>query len=387
MTFAASKIAIIIVPLVLNKKQMLSSGNIRFPAISLSAIINFIDIRKNRLFILIIVFYITCQINDANAQCLIKATGCGEYTVNISFNPIDIVPNTTNCPFGYNYNVQFAYSVTVSGVNTCYDSNIGIQSQITCAGQNNGNFDFSVPAPIVGNQSRSVTYTGTVTTVSNSYRSATDCNTATPASLNCMNLQMTVFGPGIPATTYPCDFVLPVELISFSGQCEGNNVSLKWSTATETNNDSFSIEHSADVIKWQISGTVAGAGNSSGTRHYSFTDTDSYNGVNYFRLKQKDKNGDYTYSKIIEVNGCNKDIDRSDFIIYPNPAKGVFNLQFNGDNDVIRSIEVINLNGQKIYNSGVFQSDIDLSSLQSGVYFIRVNLETKIITKIIVLER
>jgi len=146
--------------LVLNKKQMFGSGNIRFAAISLSAIINFVNIGKNRMFIITTFFYIICQIKDANAQCLVKATGCGEYTVNISFNPIDIVPSTTNCPFGYNYNVQFSYSVTVSGVNTCSNGNIGIQPQITCDRQSNGNFDFSVPAPIVGNPSTSVTYTG-----------------------------------------------------------------------------------------------------------------------------------------------------------------------------------------------------------------------------------
>lgn len=359
-----------------------------FAASSLTSIIHLVKVRKNRLYICSTLFYFLFLINHAASQCTVNSTGCGGYTVDIRFNPIDIVTSSINCPFGYNYNVQFSYSVTVSGVNTCSNGNIGIQPQISCNSQNSGNFDFTVPAPIVGNPSTSVTYTGTVTTNSNPYRNATDCNTATPVSLNCMNLQVTVFGPGIPVATYPCDFTrLPVELLSFNGACEGDNIVFEWSTASETNNDFFTIEHSVDAIKWQIIGTVKGAGNSSNTLHYSFTDIHAYYGDSYFRLRQTDTDGSYQYAEIIQVNGCKKQIDRSDFIIYPNPANGVFNLQFNGDSDDVRSIEIINLNGQKIYNSDVFQSNIDLSALHSGVYFVRFNVETEIITKMIAIER
>lgn len=96
---------------------------------------------------------------------------------------------------------------------------------------------------------------------------------------------------------------LPIELISFNVECSGNNeVVLKWSTASETNNSHFIIEKSFDAINFFEIGNVAGAGNSSTTLYYSFTDN-NVNGFAYYRLKQVDFNGTYSYSNI-EVANC-----------------------------------------------------------------------------------
>src|SRR5580704_6146810 len=67
-------------------------------------------------------------------------------------------------------------------------------------------------------------------------------------------------------------FVLPINLLSFSGICNMRNVDLKWSTATEINNSYFTIQKSADGISWQSIGRVEGAGNSLMLHIYSFTD-------------------------------------------------------------------------------------------------------------------
>jgi hypothetical protein len=77
---------------------------------------------------------------------------------------------------------------------------------------------------------------------------------------------------------------------------------LKWSTASETNNSHFIIEKSFDAINFFEIGNVAGAGNSSTTLYYSFTDN-NVNGFAYYRLKQVDFNGTYSYSNI-EVANC-----------------------------------------------------------------------------------
>lgn len=103
-----------------------------------------------------------------------------------------------------------------------------------------------------------------------------------------------------------CAAPLPIELLSFNGEklaCNENII--RWSTATETNNDHFEIERSTDGINYNLIGTVNGAGNSTHTISYLFLDLNPLASVNYYRLKQIDFNGDNSTSSIISVdNSC-----------------------------------------------------------------------------------
>jgi hypothetical protein len=331
--------------------------------------------------ILVISTFFVMSFSSLNAQCTISSSGCGGYNVQISMTPTAILPSSYSCPYGYNYNVQFIYSIIVSGINTCYNGNIGVQNIITCNSQNNTYNTILIPAPIVGNPIITSTYTGTLTTGSNSYNPASDCNTVTPTSLNCNTLQVTVYGPGIPTATYPCTIVpTPIELLSFTGQCKGNNVVLKWSTATETNNDFFTIEHSIDGISWIIAGKIKGAGNSTTILNYAFTDTTASGGISYYRLKQTDYNGNYKYNEIINVKNCNEDVAESTFTVYPNPSNGIFNLLFKGDEAQVVLIEVYTLMGELIFSYNGYQSIIDLSGKYSGVCFFRLTQNNKTVT-------
>ncbi|TAL58183.1 MAG: T9SS type A sorting domain-containing protein [Bacteroidetes bacterium] len=85
--------------------------------------------------------------------------------------------------------------------------------------------------------------------------------------------------------------ILPVELLTFSVQCDNRKVMVKWSTATELNNDFFTVERSSDALNYLPIGTVNGSGNSSVIQDYSFTDADPLNGTSYYRLKQTDFDG------------------------------------------------------------------------------------------------
>src|SRR5688572_19625569 len=183
------------------------------------------------------------------------------------------------------------------------------------------------------------------------------------------------------------DAVLPIELLSFTGKCDNKNLIFKWSTATEINNHYFTIEHSKDGITWIIRGTVSAAGNSSATLNYSFTDTEPYNGISYYRLKQTDFDGNSKYATIITVPNCKEDLPENSLTIYPNPGSGTFNLLFNGDKAQVYSIEIYNVSGERVYYSGSYQSIIDLSGKQSGIYFVHFNLDIKVITKKIVIVR
>jgi hypothetical protein len=88
---------------------------------------------------------------------------------------------------------------------------------------------------------------------------------------------------------------LPIELINFIPHVQDNWVNLKWQTASEINNDYFTIEKSKTASNWIIVTQVNGAGNSSNILSYSTTDQIPYNGISYYRLKQTDFNGQFEY--------------------------------------------------------------------------------------------
>jgi len=81
---------------------------------------------------------------------------------------------------------------------------------------------------------------------------------------------------------------LPVELMSFDAAPDGENILLTWETASEINNDYFTIERSEDAINFTELTRVDGAGNSNTNIHYHSTDFGPYLGVSYYRLKQTD---------------------------------------------------------------------------------------------------
>jgi len=112
---------------------------------------------------------------------------------------------------------------------------------------------------------------------------------------------------------------LPIELVSLSAVAQEETVNLNWITATETNNDYFTIEKTKDGVNYQEVARLEGAGNSSITRHYSATDAEPYKGTSYYRLKQTDYNGDYSYSNYVVVNVNARPVS---FTVYPNPCSG-----------------------------------------------------------------
>lgn len=91
---------------------------------------------------------------------------------------------------------------------------------------------------------------------------------------------------------------LPIKLISFTI----NDNKLCWVTSTEENNEKFIIETSIDGINWDYLYQCKGAGTSNNVLRYTYIDTNSYTGIVYYRLKQVDYNGDFSYSNIIYNN-------------------------------------------------------------------------------------
>jgi hypothetical protein len=165
---------------------------------------------------------------------------------------------------------------------------------------------------------------------------------------------------------------LPIELISFTGQCESRNVILKWSTATETNNDFFTIEKSMDGATWEIAGKLPGAVNSYTQKNYTFTDNNSYGTITtYYRLKQTNTNGSYSYTGILYVDNCNNNYNG--FSVYPNPNNGEFIILAKQITDNT-SLEIYNNLGQLVNKTTLKETStkISLASEAIGIYQIMI---------------
>ena len=105
--------------------------------------------------------------------------------------------------------------------------------------------------------------------------------------------------------------VLPITLLYFRGENIDNMSYLEWVTVSETNNDFFTVERSQDGMIFDEICTIQGSGNSNEPLQYDCTDEYPYNGFNYYRLKQTDFDGQYSYSEIILVNIISNEIEKN----------------------------------------------------------------------------
>ncbi len=124
--------------------------------------------------------------------------------------------------------------------------------------------------------------------------------------------------------------LLPITLLSFTGQQENNYIKIKWTTASEINNSGFTIAHSSNGYDFEEITSVSGAGNSESLLQYTFNDLNPNNGTNYYRLQQKDFNGESSYSNLIAV-----DYHIDEITIFPNPCYNSFTLACTTANGII----------------------------------------------------
>lgn len=171
---------------------------------------------------------------------------------------------------------------------------------------------------------------------------------------------------------------LPIDLINFEAMCDSKKVNLNWTTASETNNDYFTIERSGGAINWQIIGKVGGAGNSNQILNYSLIDAEPLQDVSYYRLKQTDFDGLFKYSSIVAVTCENNNF--STINIYPNPNIGRFTIDGVKQNAVLI---IFNTLGEKMTEQNISseKTEIYLSNLSSGIYFVQINSEKESVTQ------
>ncbi len=168
---------------------------------------------------------------------------------------------------------------------------------------------------------------------------------------------------------------LPVELVSFTARKNNSSVLLQWKTATETNNSYFSVERSGDGANWFDIATVSGYGNTNIIHHYSYTDLAPLQGDDYYRLKQVDADGHFTYSEVRKLTFSNISAVR----VYPNPATTYITVEINSGTDDVCTAALYTLNGflvktaEQHVTKGINQINLHgLSTLAKGTYVVKV---------------
>jgi hypothetical protein len=173
--------------------------------------------------------------------------------------------------------------------------------------------------------------------------------------------------------------IVPVELTSFTANIVGSNVELSWTTATELNNSGFEIERREDNVSFTKIAFVPGFGTTTEPKSYSYTDQSVNTGTYYYRLKQIDFDGSFTYSGVVEVDVSLP----SKFALeqnYPNPFNPSTSIQFSLPVDAQVTIGVYNLVGEKVaeiasgnFTAGSQKVTFNASALTSGIYFYQLN--------------
>ncbi len=158
---------------------------------------------------------------------------------------------------------------------------------------------------------------------------------------------------------------LPIELIDFDVHQKNGVAGIKWTTASETNNAYFTVERSANGYEFTELKTIPGAGTSHSELHYSMIDHEPLEGISYYRLKQTDKGGSFTYSQLVYLNSASE----INLNVYPNPSDGSFKVDIA---DEVEHAEIILFDpvGREVFKQPVQKgiNEINTIDLKKGLY-------------------
>ena len=169
---------------------------------------------------------------------------------------------------------------------------------------------------------------------------------------------------------------LPIQLLTFEAEPVGNTVLVSWTTASEINNDYFTIERSVDAVNYAPIGTVDGAGNSNTSRSYTYTDIQPMMGISYYRLRQTDFNGDFEVFDPAVVNFGSGLVQGA--ALFPNPAVEYAHVMINTAASGKGWVRVTDVTGRLISNyqivmeKGMTPFTLQTDDLAPGKYLVTV---------------
>lgn len=161
---------------------------------------------------------------------------------------------------------------------------------------------------------------------------------------------------------------LPIELSKFGLDCGHAKVNVKWTAATESNNDFFTIERSRDGQQFNTMAIVNGSGTNTSEKTYSWIDEYPLPGTSYYRISQTDFDGT---TKVFEAESIDCD-DMAGTFVYPNPFENQLTItaQHSG------TIELVSLTGQTVWSStfNAGETQMSIEDVTAGAYMAHVRL-------------
>ena len=173
-------------------------------------------------------------------------------------------------------------------------------------------------------------------------------------------------------------YVVPVELTSFTANVAKDEVELNWATATETNNQGFQVEKMNAAGTFEQIGYLAGFGTTTEPKAYSFTDSKLDAGTYTYRLKQVDFDGSFEYSDVVEVEVSIPAVYALEQN-YPNPFNPSTTINYSIAKDGFVKLAIYNMLGEEVatvvnatQKAGKYEVDFNANKLSSGVYVYRI---------------
>jgi len=266
--------------------------------------------------------------------------------------------------------VSPVYTITdASNTNTFYQWQVSRNSGITFTNITGGTF----------------TYTNGTATLSYDITNVSSDLTQTNANGNIYRLVVAASRIGLtnPDCHYFNDYTLvvaaggpmPVKLTSFDGTYADGVATLNWQTSQELNNDRFELYRSYDGSNFELAATVAGAGTSSLPKNYTYQDRINLDGNVYYKLKQIDIDGKFSFSNIVRLSSTD---NNGSFKVYPNPVTNNFNVLFTASKTGVANLLIRSTNGQTVYRQSISvikgnnSVSINGYQLSSGMYYISI---------------
>ena len=163
--------------------------------------------------------------------------------------------------------------------------------------------------------------------------------------------------------------ILPVELVQFTAKKVDKGSLLSWQTANEINNDGFEIERSHNATDWTTIGFERGQGDSQRLETYSYFDNEPSAGINYYRLKQNDIDGNFVYSNIVSLEF---EKDKIEYSLYPNPVKDILYMDIDEEMENVE-IKLYDAMGKVVWTQKGAIKQISFEHYKSGIYFLEIS--------------